>query len=162
MSEQIDTVEELDALPQGTVIREVREEGVTWKKEGWLWRCIAGFVPGIGQPLFPVEVITRGVVTHDHAPIAAQPLNTDWTMPPGQLLKEELAARGITDQYGAAELLGVPQQQVSRLYLGQARISAAFALRLEKLGFASAEFWVKAEALFKLDVERGKQVWTKR
>lgn len=51
-----DTAEQLHRAPQGTVIREVNE-GVTWRKEGWNWRCIGGFVPGIGQPLLPAEVV---------------------------------------------------------------------------------------------------------
>lgn len=59
---EISTVDELDKLPEGTVIREVNE-GVTWVKDGWHWRCIGGFVPGIGQPLLPALIGTQQEMT---------------------------------------------------------------------------------------------------
>jgi hypothetical protein len=55
-SEMVDTVEQLDRLSEGAVIREVREH-VTWVKAEGSWRCIRGFVPGTNQPLLPAVII---------------------------------------------------------------------------------------------------------
>jgi hypothetical protein len=58
----IHTVHQLDELPMGTKIREVRE-GVRWIKVGVrTWRYLDGFVPPapncqVHQPLLPAEVV---------------------------------------------------------------------------------------------------------
>lgn len=87
-----------------------------------------------------------------------EPFAPNWTIPPGQTLKDALAERGITDQYAAAKLLGLRQQYVSRLYRGTMQLTPRLAIKLESLGLGNAEFWVRREALYRLDIERGKPV----
>ncbi|MDE2751643.1 MAG: HigA family addiction module antitoxin [Gemmatimonadota bacterium] len=46
----------------------------------------------------------------------------------------------------AAEVLGVARHTLSRVLNGHAAISAEMAIRLEKVGWSNADFWVRRQA----------------
>ena len=53
----------------------------------------------------------------------------------------------VTD---AARVLGVARHTLSRLLNGQAGISPEMAIRLEKAGWSSADFWMRRQASYDL------------
>lgn len=74
---------------------------------------------------------------------------------PGEVLREELEARKIT-QSAFAMKIGVYPSHFSDILKCKRRLSALVALKLEeKLGI-SAEFWVGLQADYELSKERGK------
>lgn len=75
--------------------------------------------------------------------------------PPGELLKEELAERKIT-QTEFAGRLGMRQSHLNEILQGKRRMSAQMALKLEKELGASAEFWMGLQTRYDLEVERQK------
>lgn len=75
--------------------------------------------------------------------------------PPGELLREELEERGIS-QTVFAKKLNIHQPHLSDLLKGKRRISASIALKLEKELGISAEFWLNLQVLYELALEREK------
>lgn len=57
----------------------------------------------------------------------------------------------------AATILGVARHTLSRVVNGQAAISAEMAIRLEKAGWSSADFWVRRQAAYDLAQARKKE-----
>lgn len=69
---------------------------------------------------------------------------------PGEGIKEnclEPLGLSVTD---AAKLLGVARHTLSRVLNGHASVSPSMAIRLEKAGWASADFWVRRQASYDL------------
>lgn len=54
----------------------------------------------------------------------------------------------------AAERLGVPLPDLQRLLAGKTDISPAMALRLEAAGWSNADYWLRLQAAYDLDLER--------
>jgi HTH-type transcriptional regulator/antitoxin HigA len=77
----------------------------------------------------------------------------DWTIHPGQILREVLQARGFT-QAVLAETLHRPPQVISEIIGGKKTITADTALDLQQGVGISAEFWVHAQAEYDLCVAR--------
>ena len=50
----------------------------------------------------------------------------------------------------AAEVLGVARHTLSRVLNGHAAISAEMAIRLEKVGWSNADFWMRRQAAYDL------------
>jgi HTH-type transcriptional regulator/antitoxin HigA len=73
--------------------------------------------------------------------------------PPGDFIREELAARGWS-QRQLAEVLGRPLQMVNAVVNGRKSITARFARELELAFGASAEFWLNLESAYQLHNER--------
>jgi addiction module HigA family antidote len=78
---------------------------------------------------------------------------SDLAVPPGELLAEELEARGMT-QKELAERTGRPEQKISEIINGKKSITQDTALELEKVLGISAEFWVNLEASYQLTKAR--------
>lgn len=78
---------------------------------------------------------------------------------PGEILKDELDARGIT-QKQLAEKMGRPQQTISMIINGRKGISEETAVDLENAfdGELSAEFWLNLDMLYRLHRERKKRL----
>jgi addiction module HigA family antidote len=73
---------------------------------------------------------------------------------PGEVLKEELVARGMT-QTDLAIATGRPIQTINMIINGRKGISAETALDLEKvLPEIPADFWLQLDMRFRLNVER--------
>jgi|SRR5690625_216850 len=75
--------------------------------------------------------------------------------PPGELLSEELVERNIT-QTAFAYRLGMRQSHFNEILKGKRRISPQTALKLEKALGASAEFWMRLQVSYDLEIERQK------
>ncbi|HEX5027063.1 MAG TPA: HigA family addiction module antitoxin [Agriterribacter sp.] len=84
-------------------------------------------------------------------------LFTDITLQPGEVLQMELAARNIKKTEFAA-LLDMKPGHFSELLHGKRHISAATAIKLEKLLNISAEYWMRVQVYHDLFVERNKTV----
>ena len=69
--------------------------------------------------------------------------------PPGQVIREELQARGWT-QHDLAEVMERPLQVVNELVLAKKRVTEETAKELEAAFGIDAEFWLKTEALYRL------------
>ena len=75
---------------------------------------------------------------------------------PGQCLRESERAMGWTVTE-AARQLGLSRVMASRLLNGQARLSAATALAIERLEWGDAEYWMRLQASYDLAQERRRQ-----
>ncbi|MDP4265781.1 MAG: HigA family addiction module antitoxin [Bacteroidota bacterium] len=82
---------------------------------------------------------------------------TDVTLHPGEVLQMELAARNIK-KIEFAELLGMKPGHFSELLHGKRHVSAATALKLEKLLGIPAEYWMRVQVYHDLFVERTKEL----
>jgi antitoxin HigA-1 len=80
---------------------------------------------------------------------------TDVTLHPGEIIAMELEARGIKKSVFAAQLQ-MSSSHFSELLHGKRNLSAAIALKLEKLLGISAEYWMRVQVYFDLFVERNK------
>lgn len=81
---------------------------------------------------------------------------TDVTLHPGEVLMDELDARGIKKS-AFAEQVGMKPGHFSDLLYGRRHVSAALALKLEKLLGISAEYWMRVQVYHDLFVERHKE-----
>ena len=85
----------------------------------------------------------------------AEPLLTSWgPREPSDAKVHEAVARAVTE---AAARLGCTRQALSRLLNGQAGISLAMALALERIGWSNASFWMRLQAAYELAQERRRQ-----
>ena len=84
-------------------------------------------------------------------------ISTDISLHPGYILQMELAARNIK-KTEFAELLGMKAGHFSELLHGKRHVSAATALKLQKLLNISAEYWMRVQVYHDLFVERTKQL----
>jgi len=85
--------------------------------------------------------------THNHL-VPAVPTH------PGEVLREELSARGMT-QTDLAHLVGRPLQTINMIIRGRKGVSAETALDLEKaFPEVRADFWLQLDMRYRLNVER--------
>ena len=68
---------------------------------------------------------------------------------PGISIREGCLAGEITVTE-AARMLGVARHTLSRVINGHARISPDMAIRLEKVGWSNAEFWLRRQTAYDL------------
>ncbi len=80
---------------------------------------------------------------------------TDVTLHPGEVLMMELEARGIKKSAFAAQIQMKPSH-LSELLHGKRNVSAATALKLEKLLDIDAEYWMRVQVYHDLFIERSK------
>jgi HTH-type transcriptional regulator/antitoxin HigA len=73
--------------------------------------------------------------------------------PPGEILSDELEARGWT-QKDLAEIMGRPEQAISEIINGKKQITPETAIELGQAFGTSAEFWI--------NLETGYQLWLKQ
>ncbi|MBS4064779.1 MAG: HigA family addiction module antidote protein [Chitinophagaceae bacterium] len=81
---------------------------------------------------------------------------TDETIHPGEILLDELEARGIKKTAFATQL-GMKPGHFSDLLYGRRHVSAATAIKLEKLLGISAEYWMRVQVYHDLFTERNKE-----
>ena len=74
----------------------------------------------------------------------------------GELIRESVEAEGwsVTE---TARRLGMGRVALSRVLNGHAGVSAALALALERIGWGTAEHWMRMQASYDLAQERRKQ-----
>ena len=75
---------------------------------------------------------------------------------PGEIARDNLKAEGWTVNECAARL-GVSRITLSRLLNGRAGVSAAMALALERIGWGTADHWVRMQGSYDLARERRRQ-----
>ena len=83
----------------------------------------------------------------------ARRVSTDAAIPPGETLRAELAARGIS-QRKLAKAMGRPVQGVNQIVLGRKAITPRTALELEQVLGVPAYVWVRLEADYRLALAR--------
>lgn len=76
-------------------------------------------------------------------------LRSNLAIPPGELLAEELAARGMTRDE-LARRMGRSRRTVSAIVTGREAITAETALRLERALGIAAPLWVGLERRYRL------------
>ena len=76
-------------------------------------------------------------------------LRSDLAIHPGELLAEELEARGMTPGE-LARRMGRPRQNISGIVTGRDAITAETALRLERALGIAAHLWVGLESRYRL------------
>jgi len=79
---------------------------------------------------------------------------------PGEILADELAARGLSASQ-VARALNVPPNRVTQILHGERGISAETALRLEQWLGTSAAFWLNLQKAYELRVaeqEQGQEI----
>ncbi|MEO6812859.1 MAG: HigA family addiction module antitoxin [Ginsengibacter sp.] len=75
---------------------------------------------------------------------------------PGEVLNDELEARGIKKMV-FAELIGMKPAHLSELIHGKRHVSAATAIKLEKLLDIPAGYWMRVQVYYDLYMERNKE-----
>jgi HTH-type transcriptional regulator/antitoxin HigA len=83
-------------------------------------------------------------------------IQTDITLHPGEILQDELEARAIKKS-SFAEQLGMKPGHLSELLHGRRHVSAATALKLERLLGIPAEYWLRVQVYYDLFMERRKE-----
>ncbi|MBS1664227.1 MAG: HigA family addiction module antidote protein [Bacteroidetes bacterium] len=83
-------------------------------------------------------------------------IQTDLSLHPGEILQDELEAREIKKSW-FAEQLGIRPGHLSELLGGKRNVSAAIALKLERLLGIPAEYWMRAQVYHDLFMERHKE-----
>lgn len=85
--------------------------------------------------------------------LIGQELRSNVLLHPGEVLGEELEARGIIKSAFAMEIKIYPSY-FSDLLKGRRNISPAIALKLEKALNINAEFWIRLQGEYDLKKER--------
>jgi HTH-type transcriptional regulator/antitoxin HigA len=75
---------------------------------------------------------------------------------PGEILQEELEARGWT-QADFAQIIGRPVQTINEIVAGKKAITAETAIALGEALGTTPEYWLKLDALYRLDLVHQKQ-----
>jgi|ERR1700730_5305399 len=83
-------------------------------------------------------------------------IQTDISLHPGEILLDELQNRDIRKTV-FAEQLGMKPGHFSELLHGKRNVSAATALKLEKLLNIPAEYWMRVQVYYDLFMERRKE-----
>ncbi|MEO6838594.1 MAG: HigA family addiction module antitoxin [Ginsengibacter sp.] len=84
-----------------------------------------------------------------------KPIKITVTLLPGEVLRDELEARKLT-QSAFAMKMGIYPSHFSDVLKGKRRLNASLALKLEQELGISADFWVGLQADYELSIERQK------
>ena len=80
-------------------------------------------------------------------------IHIDTLLHPGDLIKKELAARGLKKNF-FAEKLGIHASQLSDLLSRKRHVNASLALKLEELLDIDADFWMRVQSAYDLESAR--------
>ena len=81
---------------------------------------------------------------------------SDMPIPPGEILEEELEARGMTQKELAARL-GRPAQAINEIIKAKKAITPRTAIGLGKVLGISAQFWISLEADYRMALEMNRE-----
>ena len=87
--------------------------------------------------------------------MAIDDASPDTTICPGEILEEELVARGMT-QKELARRMGRPVQSINEVIKGKRALTAETALDLERVLGIEAGLWVRLEGDYRLALARQK------
>lgn len=117
---------------------------------GWLRSLAAEATPG---PWSTEALGSEGYGVFGAAAREARRWEPDWSCSPGDTLRELIEMRGWTQAHLAREI-GWSLKHVNRVVQGKETISVDFALALESLNFATAEFWMRREGDYRVALAR--------
>ena len=80
-------------------------------------------------------------------------LGSDAIIPPGNILAQELEARGLSQRQLAAQM-GRPQQAINEIIRGKKLLTVETALDLERILGTPASIWVRLEGDYRLKLAR--------
>ena len=81
---------------------------------------------------------------------------SDLPIPPGEVLEEELEARGMTQKELAARL-GRPAQAINEIIRAKKSITPETAIGLGRVLGIDAQFWVNLEATYRMTLARQRE-----
>lgn len=113
-------------------------------------------IKATGEGLFDWQKLTLGEIVDclaDARLLSAPDVQLAESVHPGEILREELKARGLT-QSACAAMVGRSVQVVNRIITGKQSITPDTALDLERGLGVSADFWVRLQADHDLWVAR--------
>lgn len=84
---------------------------------------------------------------------AEEPFTPDYAEPPGGTIKDILEERGI-HRFTFEEQMGMSSADFDRLFVGDMRIDASLARRLERVLGSTAQFWMTRDAQYVADLAR--------
>lgn len=73
---------------------------------------------------------------------------------PGEILREDIINAANLSVTEAASFLGISRLSLSKILNGRGNITPNIALRLEKVFGGKAEFWLRMQRTFDLEMER--------
>ncbi len=82
---------------------------------------------------------------------------SDLAIAPGEVLKEELEARGMTQRELAAKL-GRPAQVINEIISAKKPITPDMAVALEKALGIDAQFWTNLESTYQATLDRSRDL----
>ncbi len=82
-----------------------------------------------------------------------QEITTDVILHPGDILEDELEARGIKKNFAAAQL-GVHPSHLSDLLKQKRHVSAILAIKLEMFLGIDADYWMRVQSGYDLSMAR--------
>lgn len=85
----------------------------------------------------------------------------DWTVHPGEVLRETIEERGMTVTEFARRA-GLSRTHVSQIIRGKAGYSAQAAVAFERVTGVSAALWTRLLANYRVDIAKGRQDFTIR
>jgi addiction module HigA family antidote len=85
--------------------------------------------------------------------VIEQAVESDAIIWPGELLAEELEARGMSQRHLAVEM-GRPQQAINEIVRGKKALTAETAVALERVLGIPAYLWLRMEARYRLALAR--------
>jgi addiction module HigA family antidote len=85
--------------------------------------------------------------------MSPQPNERDWSVHPGEILREKLAEMGLSGSE-AANRMGVSQPHLAQLLSGRTGVGPATAIKLETLTGISAQMWLNLASSHALFLER--------
>ncbi len=86
--------------------------------------------------------------------VTSERTESNVAIPPGLLIRDELAARGMS-QRQLAITMGRPVNTVNEIVAGRKAITPRTALELERVLEIPAHIWVRLEADYRLALEKG-------
>ena len=83
-------------------------------------------------------------------------VHSDLPIPPGEILEEEIEARGMTQKELAARL-SRPAQVINEIIRGKKAITAETAIGLGKVLGIDAQFWMNLESNYRITLARKRE-----
>jgi addiction module HigA family antidote len=117
-------------------------EAVGWRTPGETWVDKAAYLRPLASELMGKRELREGIKPEGG-------FRPDWAVHPGEMLEEELDERGMT-QTELAGAVGHSLKHVNQVCRGHVSVTAAFALRLERVLGASAEMWLRLQMAYDL------------
>ena len=93
--------------------------------------------------------------------VTSERIESDVAIPPGLLIRDELAARDMS-QRQLAMAMGRPVNTVNEIVAGRKAITPKTALGLERVLEIPAHIWVRLEADYRLTLEKGSHACSAR